>query len=90
MISQFSERPVLLDFSEFDEESVFAFLEYIYTGSIPLLKEDSVRQQLASIAQRYTMIYDRSMLLQYVKHIHVYLLLTVYSLIVPLTKYVVQ
>ena len=67
MISQFSERPVLLDFSEFDEESVFAFLEYIYTSSIPLLNEDSVRHQLANIAQRYTMIYDSSMMLQHVK-----------------------
>ena len=54
VISQSPERPVLLDFSEFDEEAVFAFLEYIYTGSTPLLKEESVRRQLATIAERYT------------------------------------
>jgi len=52
VISQCSERPVPLDFSEFDEETVFAFLECIYTGSTSLLKEETLRQNLADIAER--------------------------------------
>ena len=51
--------PINLNFSEFDEESIIAFLRFVYTGSSPTDTDDNVelRQMFSLLLERYGIVY---------------------------------
>ena len=59
VIEQSQTTPFSLDFSEFDEDSILAFLRFIYIGSSPTVTEDDaeLRHNFSILLERYQRAY---------------------------------